>query len=258
METEFLERGWIKFDVDEGLLEWLDSVQEVALATLDHPAQSKWLRHQRTWFAGVNALPNDPLGAIAGGPDLPGQAIALARGIYGDIPLDRAQVSVVFPGYPKQDPTESDGAHRFRKVRDAAHIDGLKPVGPKRRRYLDEYHAYLLGYPLGETRKSPLVVWDQSHEVARRAFQDALADHPESTWGNIDITDVYTKVRRKIFDTCERIEIPATRGQATLMHRLTLHGVAPWGEAGSTGEARAILYFRPALPGGAGDWLALP
>jgi len=47
-------------------------------------------------------------------------------------------------------------------------------------------------------------------------------------------------------------------GEATLLHRLTLHGVAPWA-AGVTAppEGRIIAYFRP-LMGTVQDWLLNP
>jgi hypothetical protein len=47
-------------------------------------------------------------------------------------------------------------------------------------------------------------------------------------------------------------------GEATLLHRLTLHGVAPW-EPSATAppEGRIIAYFRP-LMSSVKDWLMQP
>ena len=104
--TEFLSKGWTRFDTDPDLENWLDSVDDAALATERDPSNALWHRHGKTWFAGVNALPNDPLGSVAGGPPLDCEALRLARSLYGDLSLDQAQVSIVYPGYPLQDPDE--------------------------------------------------------------------------------------------------------------------------------------------------------
>ena len=64
--------------------------------------------------------------------------------------LHPAQVSAVYPGYPKPRQGESDAAFRYRLNRDAAHVDGLLAIGPERRRMLRERHAYILGLPLTE------------------------------------------------------------------------------------------------------------
>ena len=76
--------------------------------------------------------------------------------------------------------------------------------------------------------------------------QDVLEDNaPE-----IDITDVYHDARRTCFAQCERRELHAKPGQAILIHRLSLHGMAPWR---SDAEApRIVAYFRP--EGRLEDW----
>ena len=106
---------------------------------------------------------------------------------------------------------------------------------------------------------APVVVWEGSHTIMRRAFAAALAGHAEADWPEVDVTDAYHAARREVFDTCRRVTIPARPGEAYVIHRLALHGVAPWAEgAGAEAEGRAIAYFRPELPGGIGDWLAAP
>ena len=47
----------------------------------------------------------------------------------------------------------------------------MSPIGPERQRMLRERHAWLLGLPLSETSAgaSPLVVWEGSHHLMRRA-----------------------------------------------------------------------------------------
>ena len=168
---------------------------------------------------------------------------------------------MIWPGYPKPRTGEGEAAFCYRQRRDAAHVDGLLAVGDARRRMLKERHAYILGLPLNAcgAGASPLVVWEGSHEVMRRAFARALAPVPPEDWAEVDLTGVYQQTRREIFATCARVEIAAQLGEAYLVHRLALHGVAPW-QAGAEApeEGRIIAYFRPELPGTGGDWLSLP
>ncbi|MEM9317392.1 MAG: hypothetical protein AAGA70_00095 [Pseudomonadota bacterium] len=257
--------GWRVYPSDPELLQWLETAGPAAEAALCDPAHAAWLRHGGTWFAGVDVLPNDPLGRIGAGPALncealrdASAALGLSDGRSQTLPLHRGQVSVAWPGYPKHDGRETAAAHRYRRHRDAAHLDGLLPVGPERRRMLREPHAWILGLPLSPMRQgqAPLVVWAGSQEVLRNAIRQALAPHPPEIWDQVDVTDAYKAARRRIFETCARIEIRAEPGQAILLHRLILHGIAPWD--GPTGAPRSVIYFRPVLPGGIADWLALP
>jgi len=75
----------------------------------------------------------------------------------------------------------------------------------------------------------------------------------------VDITEVYQATRREIFETCRRIELPAKPGEAYLLHRHCLHGVAPWGAtATASPDGRMIAYFRPEFAGGVAEWIKLP
>jgi hypothetical protein len=172
--------------------------------------------------------------------------------------LHKAQLSTIHAGYPQQSDEESASAYAFRLNRDAAHLDGLLPMGLQRLRMVKEPHAWILGLPLNVSDAAPLVVWEGSHLILQAALREALAPHPPETWGDVDVTQAYTAARRRIFDTCARIELPTRPGSATLLHRLTLHGVAPWA-AGSTAppEGRIIAYFRP-LMASVQDWLMQP
>ena len=87
------------------------------------PATEPW-RCGGTWFVGVDALPNSPDGAINGTP-FPWAALPLTPE-----PLHTAQLSVIRPGYPQPSPEETPAAFAFRRDRDAAHLDGLLPIGP--------------------------------------------------------------------------------------------------------------------------------
>ncbi|MEM8980232.1 MAG: hypothetical protein AAGD04_12160 [Pseudomonadota bacterium] len=245
---------------DAKIAAWAEAANAVADAILADPVeQNTWLRHGKTWFVGVDSLPNEANGAVRGVP-LAGGVIEALQAIPELWPstLHRAQLSVCYPGYPLQDPDESDANHGFRRNRDAAHLDGLLLEGPERRRYLKEPHGVILGLPLNQIdpKASPLVVWRGSHHIIAKAFRAALEGHASETWAEIDVTDIYQAARREVFETCERVELPGQPGEASVLHRHVIHGVAPW-EEGVPGQDRRIAYFRPHLKDYA-QWLALP
>ncbi|MCG6903163.1 MAG: hypothetical protein LJE68_10815 [Rhodobacter sp.] len=261
-KAQFHEEGWLKCGTDPVLLQWLTHAIPAARAAVADPANAHWMRCQGTWFAGVNVLANDASGAVNGSGPLRGAIVETAAALGLPVQAwDRGQVSVIYPGYPKPRTGESDAAYRYRRDRDAAHVDGLHPVGDQRRRILSEPHAFVLGLPLGEAAAdaSPLVLWQGSHHIMRRALGAVLQDQPVERWGEVDLTEAYHAGRREVFETCARMCLHAGPGEAYLVHRLALHGVAPW-TAGddAPGEARMIAYFRPELPGPISDWIALP
>jgi len=259
--VSWLSAGWQVFDDDPDLRTWVEEVRPTALAATQDPAHiARWLRCGGTWFAGVNLLVNDAQGRVAGSGPLTCAARRAAEAVCGPLPLDRGQISVTYPGYPRPGAGDSPANFRFRRDRDAAHVDGLLPIEPDRRRHLREPHGWILGLPVTDCSggASPLVVWEGSHEVLRHAFQRALAGHDPRNWPDIDLTIPYHAARREVFASCKRIVLEGRPGQAHLLHRLTLHGVAPWAEmANAPPEGRAVLYFRPELPD-ISDWLALP
>jgi hypothetical protein len=257
----WLERGWEVFAAEPATQDWVASARGSALALARDPAErARWLRHGGTWFAGVDLLANDTEGRVGQGVALSGVALARAEGVAGRLPLHPAQVSVTYPGYPGRDPGEGDMAHRYRLTRDAAHLDGLLPEGPDKRRHLREPHGYILGLAVtgGAAGAAPLVVYDRSHEVMRAAFRAAFGAADPKEWGDIDVTQAYQAARRECFADCKRLEIVLEPGQAVLVHRLALHGIAPWhADAPASPEGRMMAYFRPVLPRVA-DWLDLP
>lgn len=262
---QFFAKGWCAFGPDPALAAWAEAARPVAAATLDDPAlRASWLRCGGTWFAGVNALPNDAAGAVpeAGVPPLAGTAVAFIAGALGfpGIAWDRAQVSICFPAYPQPWAGESEAAFRFRRDRDAAHVDGLKRFDGRRRR-VGETHGFILGLPLTATLPdaAPFVVYEGSHELMRRAFRARLAGIAPADWAGEDITEAYVAARREAFATCRRVPVHARPGEAYLVHRLALHGVAPWGASAETGP-RVIAYFRPdpGDPSGPEWWLERP
>lgn len=262
MVEALLQKGWVRYPTEPAVLEWAAAAYEVARVRICDPEQQRqWLRCEGTWFVGVDTLPNDPEGVVTGSGPLTGAAYAAAQALYGHLPLHRGQVSVTYPGYPRPREGEGEGAFRYRLKRDAAHVDGLLPVGEGRRRMLKERHAYILGLPLTECGEgaSPLSVWEGSHNLMRAAFERALGDVPEAEWDSVDLTGIYHSARREVFATCNRVTVPAKPGEAYLVHRLALHGVAPW-EVGAQApeDGRMIAYFRPELPTGRRDWLEMP
>lgn len=212
-------------------------------------SRDRW-RCGGTWFVGLDALPNAADGGM-GDVELPWKDIGLPR-----VPLHPAQLSVTRVGYPRRDEGESEKAFSFRLLRDAAHLDGLLPVGPQKRRMVQEPHGWILGLPLNraDAGASPLVVWEGSHLVMGAALRAAFAGRSDDL-ENVDITEAYQAARKQALETCPRVELPGQPGEAVILHRHLIHGVAPWAEGASAdAPGRMVAYFRPLLPSVA-DWL---
>ena len=262
MTAGFDRAGFRTFAPEEPVTRWVQSVLPAALACVHDPdLRARWLRAGGTWFVGVNALPNDSAGRVPGGPALSGAAMAFIRdrSELGALPLDKAQVSVVWPGYPRREAADTDASFRFRQTRDAAHVDGLQKQGGKR--VVSEPQAWILGVALtdADAGAAPLVVWPGSHHIIRRHLLTALADQPPSGWGNVDLTAPYQAARREVFASCPRLELPQKPGAAVVMHRLLLHGVSPWQDGARAPEqGRMIAYFRPERGEPVQDWLTRP
>lgn len=252
----WLETGWQVFPPEPAVEAWLDAARGGALSA----AALEPRRHGNTWCVGVDLLENDANGRVGAGPPFDGMALAQAVAATGTATLHRAQVSVTHPGYPGRDADESVAAFRFRRDRDAAHLDGLLPEGPNKRRHLREPHAWIIGVALtkADAAAAPLVVWEGSHHVIRRAFTGVFAGVAREAWGDVDVTEVYKAARAEVFETCTRLEVPLRRGETVLLHRMVIHGVAPWhAGAGAAPEGRAIAYFRPCFSDPE-NWLNAP
>ncbi|MGI9481702.1 MAG: hypothetical protein ACR2OR_05005 [Hyphomicrobiales bacterium] len=250
-EKTFFENGWCRFETDPAVERWIEAALPVARKAAHAPEYAEWLRCGGTWFAGVNALDNDATGAVPGGPPLSGEGVEFIQNVLGldDFEWDRGQISICYPGYPKPMESEPETAFKYRLKRDAAHVDGLHPVGPERRRYLREMHGFLLGLPLVEADAgaAPFVVWEGSHEIMRKMFAEFFGGLEPAEWADVDATEAYHAARRRATDTCRRVEITAAPGEAYLVHRFALHGVAPWANGAQAGaDGRMIAYFRPA------------
>lgn len=254
--TAFSETGWCRFAWDERLADWAGCTLPYARQSVTDPVFADWHRYGGTWFAGVNALPNDATGAVPGGDPLSGDAVDFIRRDLGlgdlgnGMPWDRAQISVCYPGYPQRMQGESNAVFEFRVKRDAAHVDGLLREGDERRRRLKEYHAFILGIPLVDfsADASPFCVWEGSHLIFGDWFRETFASLPIEQWEQVDITEGYHRTRKHVFETCRRVTIHAKPGEAYLAHRHILHGMAPWADNASAGpDGRMIAYFRPPL-----------
>lgn len=245
----FTTKGWRLFSYDPAIAAWAQAALRQAKAVVAQPEmRKKWLQCQGTWFVGVDALASDGQGAL-GGVSLAGEVIDWLSEI-DYLPFHPAQLSVIYPGYPKPRIGDTEAGFRYRKNRDAAHVDGLLAVGPERRRMLKEPHAFILGLPLNSCSPaaSPMVVWEGSHLIMAEVFQKAFAGIDAASWAEVDVTEVYQAARRQVFERCEKVFVHAAPGEAYVVHRLALHGVAPWQSgADAPQEGRMIAYFRPEL-----------
>ncbi len=262
MRGDFFKDGWCHFPHDTVLMSWITENLPTARTAVTDPVNADWIRCSGTWFVGVNAIPNDDRGAVNGGSPIAGQAVDFIHQTLGlnTIKWDRAQLSICYPGYPQRSENETDAAYRFRHKFDAAHVDGLHAEGPGRRRHLREYHGFLLGLPMvtASPDAAPFVIWEGSHKIMRAGFKQILKDTPPEDWGNVDMTKDYQAIRREALRQSNRIEISAKPGEAYVIHRHALHGMAPWGESATAGpDGRMIAYFRPELEQ-AIDWLNTP
>lgn len=243
-------KGWRRIGFHKLINDWSNAAHPLAVKALSETDEP--LRCGGTWAVGLDLLPNGADGSV-GGVSLPWRVLGLAP-----TALHPAQLSTVHPGYPQPSPEETEAGYGFRLRRDSAHLDGLLAIGPDKRRMVKEPHAWILGLPLTVSEASPLVVWEGSHLLMQAALSRAFAGHPPETWGDVDITEAYQAARAEVFRTCPRVELPGRPGEAVVMHRHLIHGVAPWADGASAPpEGRIVAYFRPLLPSVAA-WMAPP
>ena len=240
---------------DQGIERWAAAARLACRDVVSDPKMVEtWLQCEGTWFVGVDALPNDRFGGIG---DVPFPQV-LQDHFRGD--KHPAQLSIMYPGYPKPRAGESDAAFGYRVRRDAAHVDGILAIGPDRRRFVKEPHAYILGIPVTQCGQgaSPMVIWRGSHHIMRAAFRDAFDGCDPADWSNIDVTEAYTAARNKVFETCDRDIVHVDVGCAYAIHPLMLHGVSAWEQGADAPEdGRIIAYFRPQLTSVV-DWINCP
>ena len=232
------DEGCLQFAATEDSRRWAEAARRVGLRLAQDPEmQSANLRHGGTWFVGVDVLPNDEEGAVDGVPLRgPWDAHLPWRG-----PLHRAQLSIAYPGYPARDPGQSAASHRYRETRKAAHVDGLLPQGPERRRFPGEFHAYVLGIHLNACDAAPTVWWPGSHRIMARALSAAIGSADPA---DVDVTEAYHAARREIFEASAPRPLIGEPGASFLLHRFTLHGTEPW-DGPDHPEGRMSAFFRP-------------
>lgn len=238
--------GFEVFEHDPDVARWAQAAYDQTINLLSDPkVLDQQLRHQRTWFVGVDTLHNDQDGRVNDTP-------LSGPWTLPKLSLHRAQISIVYPGYPMKDRDESEANHRYRTRRRAAHVDGLLPIGGNKRRYAKEPHAYILGLPLNAVSAAPTVVWKGSHHILKQALSAAIGDHDPT---GVDITEAYHQARQEVFNTCEMIAINCAPGQSFVLDRFALHGTEPWAASiPPEKDGRIIAFFRPEFPNPK-DWL---
>ncbi|MBW4708441.1 hypothetical protein KX928_11665 [Roseobacter sp. YSTF-M11] len=260
MVAAFFDKGWVVFPVEPAVERWAKQALNSAKVAVQ-ASENKHL-HQcgGTWFVGLDALPNDATGRVADSGPLRGAAVDFATQNCGGWPaLHRGQLSVIYPGYPRAREGEGDAGFRYRLNRDAAHVDGIIGLGTPKRRFVREPHAFVLGIPLTQAHPdaAPLVVWEGSHRIIQTAMQKVFEGHGTDTLSDIDVTSIYQAARREAFNSCRRVPVHGPPGSAYLVHRLALHGVAPWApHVPADPGGRMVAYFRPELAGGVAAWAA--
>jgi hypothetical protein len=246
--ADFAQTGWVKFPYDAAVARWADHVADRATQVAKDPVHcGKWLRSGGTWFVGADVLGNDAQGRVNGSPVLTGQGADFCKLQMNDIDdWGVGQISICYPNYPLQDVDEPDASFRYRVKRDTAHLDGLKPIGVGKRRFYQEFHGVILGIPLSDTPRNAalFVIWEGSHLIFQDMLVRAFKGLPPDVWADQDLTAVYQETRARIFETCERVEITAKKGECYVAHRMALHGMGPWRASGEHTE-RAIAYLRP-------------
>ena len=112
---EFFAKGWEVFEPEPLVEDWKHHALQDARRALKDPELAHWYECENTWFVGLDALDNDDHGRIAGSMPLSGQAIEFVAMLCGgQLPdLHRAQLSGVFPGYPKPRAGETEAAFRY-------------------------------------------------------------------------------------------------------------------------------------------------
>ena len=251
LHQDLVQQGWCRLPKSAALLSWAEAHLDAAQTGMKAPENHQWWRYQDTWFAGVNVLPNNELGAVAGQPPLPLPLLTTladyCQAAVGE--LDLGQISALFPGYPQIDPQQSVAANQFRRRHYAAHLDGLVPLGPQRRRFLTEQHSFILGISLTShpVNAAPLMIWPGSHKRIQAWLIANLSGLPTADWDQIDLTDGYQDIRKHILADTEPQALHLAKGEAYVMHRHLLHGMGHWPNsiADPHNQGRIIVYFRP-------------
>ncbi len=260
--SSFKSKGWCFLSKDIHTCRWIDAVKERICKKFEHAEyENEDFKSGFTWFAGVNFLANGPSGGVDGVPFSLKLWSELSTKFGSGIKYwDAGQVSICWRGYPKKDPLETEKSFKYRLNRFASHVDGLIPLGTKKRRFVNEFHAFILGIPIVNNRldSAPLVVWEGSHVIFRNMFGKVFLNIPETEFCDMDLTEIYQQYRRKVFLTCRPKQVVPANNQLYILDRHLLHGVTPWkldndlakwhyeGQFGVNPlQGRIVVYFRP-------------
>ena len=270
--SNFYKNGWCFLDSDIENYQWIEATKVNILNKFEQKEFNiSDFRSGSTWFAGVNFLDNGSEGDINGASF----SSELWSEIYGKFGhgikyWDTAQVSIFWKGYPKKDQSETEKAFKYRLKKYSAHVDGLIPIGSKKRRFAKEFHAFILGIPIMNNRidSAPLVVWEGSHIIFRNLFRKLYTGLSKKKVSKLDVTEIYQKYRRKVFSTCTFRKVVSQKNQPYILDRHLLHGVIPWNETVNISPmsyqndvfrlnpmfGRIVVYFRPSYKNSI-DWV---
>jgi len=92
--------GWRRFKANDEIKKWANVARKFASGAAQNPdLKEKWLQCEGTWYVGVDVLPSDENGRFDGFA-LAGPVSDLIQSVATK-PLHPAQVSIIYPGYPK-------------------------------------------------------------------------------------------------------------------------------------------------------------
>ena len=261
--SHFNQKGWCFLDSNAEHHQWIDSAKASIVKKFDQRKYKKSdFRSGATWFTGINFLDNGPNGDINGKPFSSEIWFEISEKFGSEVKYwDAAQVSICWKGYPIKDSLESENSFRYRLKRYSSHLDGLIPVGQKKRRFAKEFHAFILGIPLlnNSVDAAPLVVWEGSHIIFRDIFRRVYSGLSESEISALDVTEIYHKYRKEVFSSCCTRKVVPYKNQPYILDRHLLHGVVPWKEDINSSSipyednalrlnpmtGRIVTYFRP-------------
>ena len=261
MDTRsFFERGWVRFPFDPEIATWVGAARAPAVQTLDDPELRRlWLRCGGTWFAGVNALPNTADGALPehAVPPLGGRAIEFIARHLGLVRIRMGQ-GAGLDLFSRLSATLRRGKRGRIWFSIAPRRCACRRVAPVR------------SGPPKNTQRNPWVhPWPSADRCTRQRcadgglrrlatkscagrFQNAWRVSRRGTGRRKMWTEAYVSARRQCFERCPRVTIPARLGEVYLVHRLCLHGVAPWpvgaADGSSRGHARDCLFQARSFP----------
>ena len=256
------ENGWCFLNTDNDHYDWINEAKkQIKFKFSQNVIKDQDLRSGSTWFVGTNFLDNNSQGKI-GARQFSKKIINNISSYFGTKIQywDKGQVSICWPGYPKKDTLESEKSFNFRIKRFASHIDGIIPLGSKKRRFAKEYHAFILGLPIMNNFKNnaSLVVWEGSHKIFRNFFRNIYEGVSSNKISHIDITELYNECRNKVFTKCNVKKIVPNFKQPYLLDRHLLHGIDQWKDqnfgsyvikhknsVNNLSNGRIVVYFRP-------------